>query len=107
ANTANIDVRLKPANLRNLSQSEIMTVLSEQMNDIPGAQYFVQQQNSQTTLTFDVTGEDYNQTLDASFKLLSALQKNKNLKSLYIHISMNQPHYNVMLNRVLANSLGI
>lgn len=104
-NQGSISVILKPKH--KLTQLEIMQDLKTQLDQIPGAEYFVQLPDNTSQVTFDIRGNDFAQLLAIGGKLYSALSREPDFQNLYIVYTPNQPQYEVNLNRVLANSFGI
>lgn len=107
ANSGTISVTLKKAVDRSMSQSTIMSMVQTQLKSIPGALFLVSSPQEGSTMSFDVHGESYSGTVNAAFKLYSALNNEPSISPVYIHISLDQPQYQMSINRLLASSLGL
>lgn len=89
-------------------QKEIMDKLRKEAQNIPGAEYFVQNPSNQAVLTYQIRGPSYEKVVELGFQFLNILENYGNqLGQTYIEFSPNQPQFNVILDRVLANSVGI
>ena len=105
-NLATVSVKLSKSGTSR--QSGIMDNLRNETQNLPGAEYFVQQPNNTTSMTFQVRGANYDKVMNASFNLLNALEQYSNeLGKTYIDFSPSQPSFKVNVNRELASSLGI
>lgn len=107
ANSGTISVNLVEPSQRQLSQSEIMAVVQEKLTVIPGAMFIVQTQQQNSNITFEVRGADFVGTVKAAYKLYDVLSKESVLMPIYLYFSLNQPQYQLVVNRVLASSMGI
>jgi hydrophobic/amphiphilic exporter-1 (mainly G- bacteria), HAE1 family len=114
ANIGNITVKLVPRNEQAIKQTELMALLRVELKDIPGTLAFVSGASggagagtSGTSISFAVTGKNYDDTVNNSVKFLHALLKEHQLSSVYIHLASNQPTYKALVDRNLASSLGI
>jgi HAE1 family hydrophobic/amphiphilic exporter-1 len=107
ANQGNISVQLKPKNQLSVSQSALMAELQNKFKQIPGALFFIQLPNNASTITYQVRGADFNEVIRLSMKLLNKIEKYSVLGESYIYLANNQPEFQVIVDRVLANSLGI
>lgn len=107
SNLANITVIVKPEKKRSISQVELMEQVKAQLKTIPGAMFLVSINQPGGNMSFEVHGEQFNDTVQAAFKLYSALGKETDLAPIYIHVSLSQPQYQLIVDRVLASSLGL
>ena len=107
ANQGNISVQLKPIEQLKMSQTEFMARLTKEFQKIPGALFFVELPNDATQITYQIQGPDFNKVIKLSYQFLSQIQKHPELGQSYIYMATNQPEFQVFIDRVLANSLGI
>lgn len=107
ANQGSISVQLKPEEQLSISQTALMNQLNKQLQQIPGALFFVELPNNATQITYQIRGQDFNKVIDLSYKMLDEIEKHKELGQSYIYLATNQPQFQVFVDRVLANSLGI
>lgn len=107
ANQGTISVQLKPENRLSIPQAQLMSTLNKQLKQIPGALYFLNLPNKSTQITYQIRGANFNTVIDLSYKLLNKIEKHPELGESYIYLANNQPQFQVVVDRVLANSLGI
>jgi HAE1 family hydrophobic/amphiphilic exporter-1 len=107
ANQGTISVQLKPENQLSMPQQQLMTSLNNQFTEIPGALFFVNLPDNATQITYQIRGADFNTVINLSYQLLNAIEKHPELGESYIYLANNQPQFQVFIDRVLANSLGI
>lgn len=107
ANQGSISVQLKPIQQLTMTQANFMAQLTKEFKQIPGALFFVELPNNATQVTYQIRGADFNKVIQLSYKLLGEIQKHPELGQSYIYLATNQPQFQVFIDRVLANSLGI
>lgn len=107
ANSGNISVNLTPYQQRQQPQYQIVSKLMQQLKNIPGALFILQGSELGTNMTFELTGHDYHKTIQQAFKLYNVLHQHKSLGTLYIHLYLDQPEYQLLIDRVMAKSLGL
>lgn len=104
---ASLNVNLKPQADRHLSQQEIMSALQNELNEIPGAEFFMSHEGNASYVTFDLIGQKREDVMNAAYKFYNVLSQHPDLGQFYLNLSQQQPTYKVNLNRELAKSMGI
>jgi HAE1 family hydrophobic/amphiphilic exporter-1 len=92
---------------KSISQQDLMSRLQTQLKGIPGALFLVSSNQPGGNMSFEVHGEHFEDTIKAAYKLYSALSKESDLAPIYLHIALSQPQYQLIVNRILASSLGL
>ncbi|KTC65060.1 multidrug efflux transporter (plasmid) [Legionella adelaidensis] len=106
-NMAMINVNLVPEEERNTPQTETMQAVQAELKMIPGGMFIVSSSQAGGSMTFELHGEDYKETIRQAQLLSSILNNDKDVGPVYIHLSSNQPEYQLNIERDLASSLGI
>jgi HAE1 family hydrophobic/amphiphilic exporter-1 len=106
-NSGSISVNLHKEKERKQSQQETMDTLQAQLKTIPGALFIVSNTQAGGSMNFEVHGQDYVGTVNTAFKFYSALSKEPDLGELYLHISLDQPQYSLVIDRAMSSSLGL
>jgi HAE1 family hydrophobic/amphiphilic exporter-1 len=104
-NQGSISIMLK--NTNSSIQKHLMTVVQNKLNRIPGAEYFVQLPSQGDVVSFEIRGNNYHRLVSLGNQLSDDLRKIDSFKSVYIVYTPDEPQYKVVINRVLANNLGI
>jgi HAE1 family hydrophobic/amphiphilic exporter-1 len=107
ANQGSISVQLVAQAKRSITQKAFMSDLRIKLKNIPGALFFVETPNHASQITYQIRGPNFNKVINLSYKLLSAVEKHPDLGESYIYLASNQPQFQVFMDRVLANSLGV
>jgi len=107
ANIGTVTVRLIPRDQWKQSQMALVQKVKKQLEDIAGVICFVNNSVGGSSLSFEVRGEDYNRTAQVAFQFQSELNKHPELGTVYIHMSPSAPSFQVTVDRILANSVGL
>lgn len=107
ANTGTISVSLLAHEKRQLSQNEIIALIKHQLKKLPGALFILRDSHTGSNMTFEIKGDNFKNTIKEAFKFYNVLSQNKSLGAIYIHLSLNQPEYKLLVDRVMAKSLGL
>lgn len=107
ATKATLNVRLKPQADRKLSQAEIMSAIQQQLQNIPGAEFFMSHSGQASYVTFVLMGQTQQGVLQAAYSFYEVLSKHPELGQFYLGLSRKKPAYKLNFDRILAKSMGI
>jgi HAE1 family hydrophobic/amphiphilic exporter-1 len=101
-----ISVQLKKDAIK--QQDSLMDSIRKNLQTLAGAEFFVVEPTNKNNFTFDIRGPNFNHVLEQALKLSRSLNKHSNeLGPVYIHFTPNQPQFDVIMDHILANSVGI
>ena len=105
-------VRLTPSNVRGYKQYEIIPILRERLNKIPGIKAFPAPMSFASgtrgeAMQFTVSGPDLNILNESINAFLSKLAETPELGDVDSSIELNLPQVNLEINRELASEMGL
>lgn len=105
-------VRLTPSNVRGYKQYEIIPILRERLNKIPGIKAFPAPMSFASgtrgeAMQFNVSGPDLNILNESINAFLSKLAETPELGDVDSSIELNLPQVNLEINRELASEMGL
>ena len=105
-------VRLIPSNVRGYKQYEIIPILRERLNKIPGIKAFPAPMSFASgtrgeAMQFTVSGPDLNILNESINAFLSKLAETPELGDVDSSIELNLPQVNLEINRELASEMGL
>ena len=105
-------VRLTPSNVRGYKQYEIIPILRERLNKIPGIKAFPAPMSFASgtrgeAMQFTVSGPDLNILNESINAFLSKLAETSELGDVDSSIELNLPQVNLEINRELASEMGL
>ena len=105
-------VRLTPSNVRGYKQYEIIPILRERLNKIPGIKAFPAPMSFASgtrgeAMQFTVSGPDLNILNESINAFLSRLAETPELGDVDSSIELNLPQVNLEINRELASEMGL
>ena len=105
-------VRLIPSNVRGNKQYEIIPILRERLNKIPGIKAFPAPMSFASgtrgeAMQFTVSGPDLNILNESINAFLSKLAETPELGDVDSSIELNLPQVNLEINRELASEMGL
>ena len=111
-NIAVVYVRLTPSNVRGYKQYEIIPILRERLNKIPGIKAFPAPMSFASgtrgeAMQFTVSGPDLNILNESINAFLSKLAETPELGDVDSSIELNLPQVNLEIKRELASEMGL
>jgi len=105
-------VRLTPSNIRGYKQYEIIPILRERLNKIPGIKAFPAPMSFASgtrgeAMQFTVSGPDLNTLNESINAFLSKLAETPELGDVDSSIELNLPQVNLEIKRELASEMGL
>ena len=105
-------VRLTPSNVRGYKQYEIIPILRERLNKIPGIKAFPAPMSFASgtrgeAMQFTVSGPDLNILNESINAFLSKLAETPELGDVDSSIELNLPQVNLQIKRELASEMGL
>lgn len=111
-NQGNVNVRLKPKELRKKSQQELVKELKKELDAIPGVRAIpsptsiVRGQRSEK-LQFNVTGNNLQEIGSIAKNLQNALNASGDLGKVDMDVQLDLPQVDIKIDRVRAANLGL
>jgi hydrophobic/amphiphilic exporter-1 (mainly G- bacteria), HAE1 family len=102
-----LTVNLVPRDQLKMPQKAFMNVVQKSLKDIPGIMSFISVSGGGSHMSFSIVGPNQKAVKKNAYQLYYALTKHSELGSIYLHMSNDTPTYKAVLDRELANSLGI
>jgi len=107
-----IYVRLTPSNIRGYKQYELIPILRERLNKIPGIKAFPSPMSFASgtrgeAMQFTVSGPDLNILNESINTFLSKLAETPELGDVDSSIELNLPQVSLEINRELASEMGL
>lgn len=107
-----IYVRLTPSNIRRYKQYELIPILRERLNKIPGIKAFPAPMSFASgtrgeAMQFTVSGPDLNILNESINAFLSKLAETPELGDIDSSIELNLPQVSLEINRELASEMGL
>ena len=105
-------VRLRPSNIRGYKQYEIIPILRERLNKIPGIKAFPAPMSFASgtrgeAMQFTVSGPDLNTLNESINTFLGKLAETPELGDVDSSIELNLPQVNLEIKRELASEMGL
>ncbi len=111
-NNANINVRLKPKEQRNISQKALIKTLKKEFENIPGVRAIpssgsVSRGSRSEKLQFNISGANLQELGRAAKVIQQTLSTNSDIGKVDLDVQLDLPQLNVNIDRPRAAGLGI